>query len=362
MRRAPLGCVEVRDDPISMSVHIGLNRVISCAAQGGVDPLSEERAAISALEKKHATITRNAKLPNAPVVAVSFDGPIDDGEIELLFTFPQLERLNFDFGNPTDAGFSRLAKLSTIRTLCVNRATVSENALRQIAKLSQLRYLSLGCSKIDEAGLVHLAELRQLEWLWLDGSSIDDGGLIQLHRLASVRSIDLSDTNVSESSVAKLKEALPYAIVDQGGRGRAIPDHFSEFMKQAAILALIGVSVSQLPRWRMQAVRRRPLIWKGIVVVTFIAIISVGLSRFAKAMYPLTDGDPGEFWIYACRIDVGAKHPGLPRGSFRLPRDGVYIYYFQHIEGEAVFQVPASECEAMFPKLVERLKMRRPAL
>jgi hypothetical protein len=80
----------------------------------------------------------------------------------------------------------------------------------------------------------------------------------------------------------------------------------------------------------------------------------------APRKYPVRDGDAAHFWLFACGIDVGVRNPGPGALRFYLPRDGWYISYDQGIHGQLLYRAPAADVEALFPKVVDRLRRAPP--
>ena len=75
-------------------------------------------------------------------------------------------------------------------------------------------------------------------------------------------------------------------------------------------------------------------------------------------MRPIGDGDAGTFWFVTTGLDVGAEHHFW--GSFHRPRDGWFLYYAVGFHGQPVFRVDPAAVEALFPKIVERLRNAPP--
>jgi hypothetical protein len=83
------------------------------------------------------------------------------------------------------------------------------------------------------------------------------------------------------------------------------------------------------------------------------------LLRAEPFANPVRNGDPATFWLHACGIDVGAKHPRISYGFYQ-PRDGWFIYYVQGFEERMLYKVKDSDAIALFPKVVEKLQKAPP--
>src|SRR5262245_28023164 len=68
-----------------------------------------------------------------------------------------------------DVQVARLRELPLLRSLTLDKASVTDKGLKVIAALPELRYLSLWQTQVTDAGLPALAGLSKLEALRLDG-------------------------------------------------------------------------------------------------------------------------------------------------------------------------------------------------
>jgi len=111
---------------------------------------------------------------------------VDDAELDLLKTHPNLQSLRM-------------------------RATkVTDSELARLKVLTRLELLDLGyCKNVTDAGLGHLKGLTTLQSLNLDGTRITDAGLASLKGLPQLRILDLRGTKVTNGGVKKLQQALP---------------------------------------------------------------------------------------------------------------------------------------------------------
>ena len=330
-------------------------------AQDDVDRPENERRAIAAIEEVRGWVDYDYDKPGRPVKRVDFFEPTDD-HLELLKPFPNLQGIIIRGGTLSETGFARIAQFSQLDHLSIIGVIITDAGLAHIASLSKLKELWLDESTVADAGLAHLVKLPLLTRLSLRRSSISDVGLVHIGQMTHLRDVDLSGTRVTDDGVARLKEALPYAlIVSRRDSGRSELDTFFSFVALAAGIAFVGL-LAVLGLRRFPFVRRREWMLKWVVVVFAIAIFGTGLLCLDPVMSPIRDGDAGTFWVHVCQIDVGAKNSRRSIGSFYLPRDGWFIYYDQGFHGQDLRRVPASDAIALFPKLVEKLRSAPPGL
>src|SRR5262249_14098135 len=81
----------------------------------------------------------------------------------------------------------------------------------------------------------------------------------------------------------------------------------------------------------------------------------------APVRFPVRDGNPAQFWLQACRIDVGLENAESLGGVYQ-PRDGWFIYYSQGFHGRFPYRVKAADAQALFPRVVERLQTAPPGV
>jgi hypothetical protein len=332
-------------------------------------PAPEERA-VRAIEIAGGHLTRDEKAPGKPVTEVSFYEPLEAEALGALRAFPHLKRLTLWKTEITDAGLAPVAGLTALESLEISSAKITDRGLALLKGLTRLQELRLVDLPITDAGLAHLKGFRRLEALELTKVPITDVGLAHLQGLTRLRELDLSgvriegpglahlsslprleglrvssvpltdaglahvkgfprlrrlylwETKVTGAGVEKLKEALPYTLIDFGQQGwQEVPpegDPRSAPLRWAALAALgVGAALILLLRpWRLES--RRHWLWKLPLVLTPILFTGAELLRLAPRMFPVREGDPGVFWLHACQLDVGVKSGG-PRGGLTCP-------------------------------------------
>lgn len=113
----------------------------------------------------------------------------------------QLTRLSLPPQLTTD-GLVHLHKLTNLESLWFNKTQFDDEGFRHIAKLKSLRELCLnGTKSFTGKGLRHFSDLMQLTDLHLDQTAVTDEGLIAVSRLTHLKSLTLSPQNGDEGLV-----------------------------------------------------------------------------------------------------------------------------------------------------------------
>jgi hypothetical protein len=302
-------------------------------------PPERDDPAVAAIEKAGGTVSRDEHAPGRPVTAVYFFETIRDEDLDLIRGFPDLESLYVREGNISDAGLARLDGLARLTTL------------------------HLGRSRVTGEGLAHLAKLPKLQRVSLYDCPVYDAHLGPLMAMTQLRDLDLVNTNVSKPGVSHLRAALPYALIDRLETSKAYGDSrgsggWSFLVCVAAVLG--GLAVVFLLGRRWQPLSRRRWVWRVAVVAGLVLIAELALLWWAPEMAPAQAGDPATFWLHACKIDVGAKHPGRAWGGFYQPRDGWLVYYDQGMHGRFLYRVKEENATALFPAVVAKLVQAPP--
>lgn len=193
-------------------------------------PDAAERAAIAALERKGAKVTRESN----GAATVDFKGfrsrpnrrPID-ATLKHLHAIPQLRNLHLRHTQVTDEGLKRLAALQQLRfvnlTGCARVTRKGLARLKQVPKLQALRLsatsfgdeavdalpthltsVSFRDTRLTDAGLANLKRLSDLKLLRLDGTAVTDKGLVHLKPL-KLESLNLSETGVTDEGLKQLQ-------------------------------------------------------------------------------------------------------------------------------------------------------------
>lgn len=113
---------------------------------------------------------------NTPVSPADFDQAAD-----ALEKLSQLHVLQINDVNLPATITERLGRLTTLRTLIAQNVPVTDDDLRPLANLHNLETLDLDASQLTDAGLVHLSGLKRLRLLHLyDANQITPAAMAKL--------------------------------------------------------------------------------------------------------------------------------------------------------------------------------------
>jgi hypothetical protein len=116
---------------------------------------------------------------------------------------PGPEWLRFRLGNDF---FKRIVAID------LTRGRIGDADLARFAGLKDLQSLNLDLTDVTDAGLAHLKPLPNLTQLYLDGD-FTDAGVEHLKRLASLQYLQLVSDQVGDKGVQDLKKTLPRLVV-----------------------------------------------------------------------------------------------------------------------------------------------------
>lgn len=87
--------------------------------------------------------------------------PVNDAGLAHLETLVNLESLNLRGGfEVTDAGVTHLARMTSLKVLCLENSQISDGGLTYLRELTALETLSLAHTHIGDAGLAHLDRMN----------------------------------------------------------------------------------------------------------------------------------------------------------------------------------------------------------
>jgi len=211
-----------------------MNRRAGCAAALGLlaalapAARADEAAAVEALQKLGAKVTRDDKQPGKPVVAVNLADcrKVTDADLKGLKDLPDLRELNLGGTPVTDAGMKELKDLKNLRTLGLVATKATEAGLKELKGLTGLQTLYLGdgpavtdaaLAALREAGLLHALSQAEAKdgkrpsgpadvlTLDLHEAKVTDAGMKELKDLKNLQSLDLGATDVTDAGLKELK-------------------------------------------------------------------------------------------------------------------------------------------------------------
>jgi hypothetical protein len=148
------------------------------------------------------------ELPN--LEAIELNGTqITDAGLAHLAGLTNLRELLLTDEQITDAGLSHLKRLPNLELLMLNGTQVTAAGVAHLEGLTNLEGLSLKDTKVSDAGLAHLATLPKLYGLDLSGTQVTDAGIKHLARLTNLTALVLENTQVTDGGIKQLQAALP---------------------------------------------------------------------------------------------------------------------------------------------------------
>ncbi len=195
-----------------MRVLLALIAVV-LAAPVRADDSPEARAAVAALEKLGAKVSRHESKPGKPVYQVHFPGKgceITDDDLKHLAALPDLEwLLLLGQKKVTGDGLKHLTKLPNLKHIDCAKTPIKGESLAHLSGMKQLVRLGLWDTAIDDAGLAHLKELPNLRYLFLTNAKIGDAGLKNLGEKPDLYDLRLGGTLVTDGCLPVIKKQFP---------------------------------------------------------------------------------------------------------------------------------------------------------
>ena len=103
-----------------------------------------------------------------------------------------------------------LSDLDNLQSLELDRTQVTDAGLLHLSGLTNLKTLDLRRTRITDAGLVHLKGVTNLRLLDLSGcQNITDAGLVHIKGMTKLKNLNLYRTQVTDTGTAELKQSLP---------------------------------------------------------------------------------------------------------------------------------------------------------
>ena len=180
-----------------------------------------------------AGIERLGSLVN--LVSLRLSGPaVTDGAVAKFSSLTKMRHLVLQDASVSNAGLSVLAQMPELEYLDLSQCTridsdglpalqsltklkelrlwmhVSDAGLARLAGLTTLERLNLDKTHVTDAGLAHLKSLVNLVSLRLNSNTITDAGLEHLAALTKLQELSVAYcTGVTEQGIAALKQSVP---------------------------------------------------------------------------------------------------------------------------------------------------------
>ncbi len=159
-----------------------------------------------------------AKLPNLELLWL-VQTAISDAGVASIQHLPKLKQLNLGKTQVTDACIPMLKNLPRLRYVYLSQTAITDRGLKELGELHNLTGLNIMNTKITDAGLKHLAGLTNLKKLVLTTEHVSLAGLRSLQAaLVKTEFGVVIETKVSDADIAKIRAALPRAVIDVPGQ------------------------------------------------------------------------------------------------------------------------------------------------
>lgn len=212
----------------------GLAALVPTASQG-MFANTQVQQAVDALVRQGAVILTKADSGGAKVIEVKLLGKrFDNGALEHLQSFPDLETLRCIDSRVDDTFVKQLDKFSRLRVLGIFNASITDAGISALANSKvggELRQLLLGRTKITDLGLKSIAKLPRLYLLELSGTKVTDAGISELAQLAPLKVLRFRGTAVSDKGIAQLGKLGKLMLLSVGG-SRVTATGVAELRKQ----------------------------------------------------------------------------------------------------------------------------------
>ncbi|MDG2105799.1 MAG: hypothetical protein P8J91_18750 [Pirellulaceae bacterium] len=166
-----------------------------------------------------------------------------DDDLAVVSEMHNLLRFKLVGNEITDAGIEQLAGHLSLKTLWIEEAGITGEALVHLAKIPSLTSLWCPSAAFRNKDLAPLADMASLEVLNLCGCPIDDGALPYLEKLPNLRSLVIGVGQLNQATLQSLRAARPNLLVYESqrtalamlrGRKRVLPriQHGSTSLEQ----------------------------------------------------------------------------------------------------------------------------------
>ncbi len=134
---------------------------------------------------------------------VILSGPkVDDRAMKCLNYFDEIQEIEFDNTNITDAGFNEIRHFRFVKALRINGAKITDKSFDIISKFKYLNSLSIQDTRLSGRNLVKLQELPELESLFLGGVPVTKQAILGL---TSVVNLALMNCDLKDEKVVLLQ-------------------------------------------------------------------------------------------------------------------------------------------------------------
>ena len=158
-----------------------------------------EDRAIATFVRKGGNITVDE---DGEVVSLEFyDTTFSSAELQCFSAFPKLMELNLSTCEVDDSIWLHLREMSTLKSLTLWRAAITDAGMENLSHLSTLESLDIRQTQIGDAGLAHVTQLKSLKHLDLLGTDVTGDGLQHVSALTNLKELCLVQTVVSDDAL-----------------------------------------------------------------------------------------------------------------------------------------------------------------
>ncbi len=112
-------------------------------------------------------------------------------------------------------GWERISRLGHLSRLYANSCPLSDESLAALAgRHPELELLNLDGTQLTDAGIEHLLALKQLRFLSFRDTAVSDEAVPKLAKLTSLKSLGLRNTKLSAAGIDRLRKALPQTTIE----------------------------------------------------------------------------------------------------------------------------------------------------
>ena len=181
-----------------------------------------QQEAIAVLEKLGAKIKRNDNGDVSHIALYAIRPSERLKALPHLKALTNLQDLDLDITQITDAGLADLKGLTKLQSLSFKSLVVTDAGLVHLKGMTKLQSLSLGlCGQITDAGLVHFKGLTNLQRLGLHNTPVTDAGLAHFKGLTKLTFLNLHGNKITDAGLVHLTGLTELRELDLG-RNRAI--------------------------------------------------------------------------------------------------------------------------------------------
>jgi serine/threonine protein kinase len=189
----------------------------------------EVTQAIAMIARFGGQFKRDERLPDKPIIQVSFyhaadKGAVTDDDIALLVALPKIRIVNFQGTKMTDTAMKTIARFKDLKEAFLGQTRLGDAGIEELANLERLTHIGVEDTQVSDVGIQKLAGLKNLIYLNIGGTRITDGcfkevgGFVKLRMLCAYRA-DVTDVGIKQlKGLLELEKLLIFdtAVTDTG--------------------------------------------------------------------------------------------------------------------------------------------------